>query len=109
MTTHTKPRIRVHAGRHDVPNLAPLGVQPLMNKDVTPSVVLAGAAGENLISALVCGQNADGDFVMWATCASNADALMLVERARDMILRNEREAGAPPRTGGEVVPFSRPK
>lgn len=88
-----------------MPNLAMLHVERITNSDCQPSVVLAAAAEEGLISVVVCGQRADGEFCLWCSPVRNGDSLMLIERARALILEAERDSGWRPVSGGEVVPM----
>lgn len=103
-----KPRYRVAARSVLVADVHKLDVEPLMNDDIAPRAILDAAAGETLISVIVAGQNDEGEFCYWSSCARNGDALMLVERARDMTLKCERDSGwRPVSGGGDVVPLRR--
>ena len=104
----TKPILRVKAwSQPDKAEVLHLPVTPIINEDLPPELLLQEARAADLIKVVICGIDARGIFSVWSSTVSNADALMLNERARHMIVQSERDGGWRPETGGEVLPFRR--
>ncbi len=99
-------RVRIKAPSRPLATVVQLAVEPLIREDVDPAAVLEAVASERLISVAVAGQNELGEFCFWASAVRNGDTLMLIERARDMVIKCERDSGwRPVSGGGEVVPL----
>lgn len=101
----TKPRIRVKAPSRTATDVVRLPVTPIPNVDFAPNELLDDAKASDLINVVICGMDGRGEFHLWGSLINNGESLMLVERARGMIVQCERDSGWRPRSGGEVLAF----